>query len=140
MKIKLFTFSACCLTLLAAGCVGTLDDKNRAGWPFGKDTVEGRYERPPDQVWKAAKDTLTYNGVLTTEDVLKKVLEAKVNTRSVWIRVEAVNPSLTSVLVQVRTKGGGKDMNLASELDKQIAVRLATGNLMPATAPSQPPK
>ena len=41
------------------------------------------------------------------------------------------DPKVTRLIVQVRTKSGGTDSALAAELDKQVAVRLATGNLTP---------
>jgi hypothetical protein len=31
---------------------------------------------------------------------------------------------VTAVIVQVRTKGGGRDLDLAHELEKQIALKL----------------
>ena len=138
MKTRLLALGVCGMMVVLAGCIGTLDGKHQAGVPFVSDTVEGRYERPLDSVWKAAKDTLSYNGIVSVENVVGKTLEAKVDTRTVWMRVEAVTPNLTRVEIQVRTKGGGSDKQLAAELDKQIAVRLATGNLMPATAPARP--
>jgi hypothetical protein len=39
----------------------------------------------------------------------------------------------TRILVQARGKAGGADMEMAAFIDKQIAVRLASGNLTPAT-------
>jgi len=35
--------------------------------------------------------------------------------------------------VQARGKGGGADLQMAAFIDKQIAVRLTSGNLTPAT-------
>ena len=55
-----------------------------------------------------------------------KTIEAKVNGRNVWVRVQAVDPKVTSVKVQVRTSGGGTDQSLTQELQKQIAIKLAT--------------
>jgi hypothetical protein len=43
-----------------------------------------------------------------------------------------VDTKVTRVVVQVRTKAGAPDVALAGEIDKQIALRLATGNLTPA--------
>lgn len=138
MKTNCLALGVCCLALGLAGCVGTLDGHHQAGWPFKNDTVERRFERPMDAVWKAAKDTLAYNGVVTVENVAGHTLTAKVDTRTVYALVESLAPNLTRVLVQVRTKGGGTDIDLAAHLQEQIAVRLATGNLMPATAPPPP--
>ena len=58
------------------------------------------------------------------------------DAKTVWMKVQAVDPKVTEITVQVRTKGGGTDLELARELDKQIAVRLATGTL-PAPAAKQ---
>jgi len=116
--------------LLSAGCVGTVDGRHRAGVPFVKDKIEGRYERSPDQVFAAAREVVRFNGTLVRESTVLggtntvRVLEGKVNQRAVWVRVEPVDAKVTSVLVQVRTKGGGKDINLTHELEKQIALQL----------------
>lgn len=99
--------------------------------PFIKDQFQGRYERPVLEVWKAAKDVLAYNGNLYSEDVMRSSLEAAVEGKTVWMKIEAVDPKVTQITTQVRTKGGGTDLELARELDKQIAVRLATGTMPP---------
>jgi hypothetical protein len=139
MKMKFLVLGVCCVALGLAGCTSTLDGKHTFSSSLLNDEVEGRYERPMDQVLKATKDTLMYNGQLLVENVIGKTFEARIDTRKVWVLVESVSPSLTRVLIQVRTKGGGTDPRLAGELDKQIALRLATGNLTPATAPARKP-
>ena len=58
------------------------------------------------------------------ENTISKTLWAKVDTRTVWVKVEEAEPKITSVTVQARTKGGVADIALASEIDKQIALRL----------------
>ncbi len=98
--------------------------------PFIKDKVEGRYERSVNQVFEAAKAVVKRNGVLVNETTLYsetnavKTVEGKVNQRSVWVRVEAVDPKVTAVTVQTRTSGGGSDLDLAHELEKEIALEL----------------
>jgi len=117
---------ALCLILpLVTGCYSTLDGHVKAGVPFKKDTIEGRYERPMDQVFAAAKEVLLFNGSLQGENTISKTVWAKVDTRTVYVKVEEVDPKLTRVIVQARRKGGGSDVDLASEIDKQIALRLA---------------
>ena len=133
MKLKLIAL--CTLTVLAcslSGCVTSLDGRQRAGIPFTKDQIGARYERSPMEIWNAAKEVLNFNGKLYSEDVLKSTLEASVNERTVWVKVEPVDQTMTQVTVQARTKGGGSDVELASEIDKQIALRLVTGSLSPA--------
>ena len=55
-----------------------------------------------------------------------KTIEGKVNGRNVWVRVEAVDSEVTSVKVQVRTSGGGKDHDLTQELQNKIGIKLAS--------------
>jgi len=137
------------MTLALAGCVSTIDGKHTGGIPFVNDTVEGRYDRPMATVWKAAKATLASYGTITVENVAGNTLEAKLDKRTVWMAVEALTPGSARILVQVRTSGGGTDKTLANELDKQVAIRLATSNFTvtpvtpaapvattPATAPA----
>ena len=53
-----------------------------------------------------------------------KTVEGKINQRTVWVRVEAVDPKVTAVTVQTRTSGGVSDLDLAHEVEKQIALKL----------------
>ena len=116
--------------VVGAGCVSTVNDRSTAGWPFIKDKVEGRYARSVPQVFEAAKAVIRKNGVLVNESTLYaqtnavKTVEGKVNQRSVYIRVEAVDPKVTGVTVQTRTSGGGSDIDLAAEIKAQISVKL----------------
>jgi hypothetical protein len=116
--------------LVGAGCVSTVDDRHRAGMPFTKDKFEGRYERSVDQVFQAAKQVMADNGVLANDSTLYnqgnvvRTVEGKVNQRSIWVRIEGIDPKITSVIVQARTRGGFADVDLAHELEKQIALKL----------------
>ena len=116
--------------LATAGCISTVNQRKTAGVPFIQDRVEGRYERPVDQIFQSAKEVVRENGVLVNESTIYnqtnavKTVEGKVNQRSVWIRVEAVDPKVSQVTVQTRTSGGGSDVDLAHELEKQIALKL----------------
>lgn len=84
------------------------------------------------EVWAASEDVLNYNGRVYSKDVLKSTMEANVNQRTIWVKIQPVDDKITLVTVQARTKWGSADVNLAAEIDKQIALRLATGNLTPA--------
>lgn len=113
-----------------SGCYKTQEGGYRAGVPFSKDTIESRYERPVAQVFQAAKATLAYNGALIAEVASTKAegsaqtLTGRVNGRSLWVSVDEVEPRITRVLVQARKTGGLGDVDLAAEIDKQIALRL----------------
>jgi hypothetical protein len=116
---------------LVAGCVSTVNDQHAAGVPFVKDKFESRYERTPEQVYTAALEVIKFNGAVTRESIINpgpnqlQTITGKVNSRNVWVRVQPVDPKVTSVTVQVRTKGGGSDLDLTQELQKQIAIKLA---------------
>jgi hypothetical protein len=128
---KLVVATALVVAVLAgAGCYKTKEGRYRAGMPFSKDTIESRYERPVDQVYQAAKATLEFNGALNSEasvatgDTAARTLTGKVNKRTLWVQVDEVEPRVTRVQVQARKSAGRGDVDLASEIDKQIALRL----------------
>lgn len=130
MNKKLFAGILGLAVLVAVGCVRNVSGGHTAGVPFVKDKIEGRYERPVDQVFEAAKAVVAEHGVLNNESILHgetntvKTLVGKVNTRNVFVRVQAVDPKITSVQVQTRIPGGGSDMDLAHQIEKQIALKL----------------
>jgi hypothetical protein len=114
------------LATLFSGCVSTVDGRSRAGMPIATDTKESTYERPVAQIFAAAKDVLILNGTLVAENTINHSLEAKIDTRTVWVAVDEIEPKVARVRVQARTKGGRGDIDLASEIDKQIYGKLIT--------------
>ena len=134
MKLKwIFSLSLAIAAIGLSGCVETLDNRHRATWnPVAKDRVEGRYDRTPAEIWAATKDVMKHQGMLVSEDTLKNVLEASVDERTVWVKIDEFDTKTTRVLVQAHTKGGLPDLEMAGFIKEQIAIRLATGNLTPA--------
>lgn len=126
MKNAFALVTAVCLTALLVGCVSTVDGRSRPGMPMAMDIKESSYERPVDQIFTAAKEVLKYNGTLVSENRVNNSLEAKIDTRTVWVAVEEIEPKVSRVRVQARTKGGRGDMDLAAEIDKQIYGKLIT--------------
>lgn len=118
--------SGLCLLALTVGCYHTVDGRSRTGKPFSKDRLESRYERPADQVFAAAKEVIAFNGTLTGENTISKTLEGKVDNNRVWVKVDEVEPNICRVMVQARKSSGGGNVDLASEIDKQIALQLQT--------------
>lgn len=131
MKTKILAaFAGIGMVLLATGCIHTVSGTKTAAMSFGEDSFSGRYERSPDQVYQAAVTVLNNNGVLITEyiphDTTNSVraMYGKVNQRNVWIRVEPVDPKVTEVTVEARTRAGLRDQDLVHELEKEIALQL----------------
>jgi hypothetical protein len=130
MRIKaFFLLAVSTLAVLISGCVSTVDGRREAGNPLVKDKLVRVYERPVLQCWAATKDVLNANGTLFSEDVMQSTVSARVDTRTVRVKVESIDPKMTRVTLQVRTKMGNSDIDLAGEIDKQIALRLATGQI-----------
>ena len=126
---KTFSWLAIILLAVATGCQSTPDGRRRAGVPFQKDTIESRYQRPVAQIFSASRQVLDLTGTLTGENTISSTLEAKIDNRNVVVKVDEVEPGVSRVLVEARRKGGAADIDLAAEIDKQIALRLATGNV-----------
>jgi hypothetical protein len=116
----------CALTAAATfvGCQNTPTGQRRAGIPFVRDTIPSRYQRPVPQIFEASRKVLELNGTVTGENRINNSLEARVDNRRVIVLVREVEPGVSEVLVEARTKMGGPDVVLAAELDKQIALQL----------------
>ena len=107
------------------GCVNTVDGRTKFGWPIGKDSIAGSYERTVPQVFEASKTVLAKDGQLVSEDTINKTLVAKVDTRDVRVKVSDGTNS-TTVVVQARTRGGAADVAQAAQIEKEIALQLQT--------------
>src|SRR5437763_13236660 len=88
------------------GCYSTPEGKMRAGVPFVKDNFEGRYQRPVATIFAAARQVLELNGTVTGENRISNTLEAKVDNRTVIVKVDEVEPGVSRVVVAARKKGG----------------------------------
>jgi hypothetical protein len=127
MKMKVFTtLAALSFSIFLTGCVSTVDGHSKMGVPLMKDSIQSRYERSKATMVTATKAVLGNIGTVTAQDVINNVITAKVDTRTVWVKIFEVEPRLSALIVQARSKGGAPDVDLASEVDKQIALYLAS--------------
>lgn len=130
MKQHLLVWTLIVAAALAVGCVTKVSGGRTPGVPFMKDRIEGRYAKPVDMVFAAAKDVVASQGILSNETILHsdtnqvKTLTGKVEQRTVYIRVAPIDAEVTSVLVQARTSAGATDIDLAHQLEKLIALRM----------------
>ena len=125
MQNNFFTILALtCLVFWGAGCVTTEKGDLKFGVP-GKDTLVSRYEAPYDKVKTAAIAVLKRNGTLVGDDLIRKVLEARIDTATIYVALDDSEPKITKISVQVR-RGAVPDIDLASELQKQIYGELIT--------------
>ncbi|MCS1410894.1 MAG: hypothetical protein M2R45_04089 [Verrucomicrobia subdivision 3 bacterium] len=125
MKLRFVASVVLCLIAFSlGGCYTTVDGGRKVGPPWMKDTIEGRYERSVEEIYEAALEVLRFNGTLVSENRVNNSMVAKVDTTTVYVQVEAVGPTITRVLVQSRTRFGRPEVDLASEIEKQIALQL----------------
>jgi len=125
MKLNLLGLAAAvAFVAFQTGCTTSPDGRNHVTVMPTKDKIVSRYERSVDQIFAAAKEVLKFNGTLYGENTISHTLEAKVDTRTVWVGVEEVEPKVTRVTVQARKKSTMPDIDLAAEIDKQIALHL----------------
>jgi hypothetical protein len=123
MKISL-VLAVIGVAVVVSGCVATVDGHTRAAFPFRKDKITASYEIAAEKVFPAVKPVLMAEGVVQGENTINMSYVAKVNTRIVYVKVDKVQDNLCHVIVQVRTKMGGTDIDLAAEVDKKIALAL----------------
>ena len=123
------------MAFLTGGCVKTVSDTHAPAVWFGKDRVPARYERSIDQVYQAAFKVVSNNGVVVTEYIPHdtsngvRSLLGKVDQCDVWVRVSSEDdPKITSVVVEARTKWGSSNIELASQLQTQIALQLQSAS------------
>jgi hypothetical protein len=132
MKTKIFAALAA-LAFGAAGCITTVSDTNVAGNPIGRDAVSGGYQRSLDDVYAAAVKVINTDGTLLTEYIphdttnTVRAFKGRVSDNTVWMRVMAVTvePPVTELTVEARTKWGNEDLDMAHELEKEVALQLA---------------
>jgi hypothetical protein len=128
MKMKaLMSLMVLIFVVALTGCVSTVDGHLKAGVPFVKDKIGSRYQRTVPQLVAAAQVVLARNGALVSNDTINNSITARVDTRTVWVKVTEIEANVSEITVQARTKAGAADVDLASEIDKQIALHLATG-------------
>jgi hypothetical protein len=130
MKKKIFAVLAGA-ALIATGCVKTVSDTNTFALSYNRDSVSGRYNRSFEEVYQAAYNVVKTDGALYQEYVPHEYtnsvrsVEGRINDHKVWIRVEQVDPKVSQVDVEARTKAGLTDIDLAHQVEKEIALELA---------------
>jgi hypothetical protein len=113
------------------GCVSTVTENKTAGVKLSADRVENRYQVSLARAFDASKRALASYGQVSRESTLLestnqvRALEGKANGHNVWVRVQAIDPSVTAVTVQSRGAWSGSDIHTAHEVATRIALELA---------------
>lgn len=127
MTIRMFlkTMAVFCFAAILAGCVGTVDGGKKMGNPMINDKIVSTYEAPVTTAvaFQSAKKVLAAMGNLYGENTIALTLQGKVDTNTVYVKVEDAEGNV-KVTTQVRSKRGGTNIPLASEIDKRIALQM----------------
>ncbi|MBN8249606.1 MAG: hypothetical protein J0L84_19470 [Verrucomicrobia bacterium] len=110
---------------VSSGCYSTETGRTKFGMPFAKDSIISRYNRPVATVFAAAKEVLAFNGTLTSENLIDNTVTAKADSKTIYCKVTEPEAGITQIATQVRGSAGGPDLDLAAEIDKQIALKLS---------------
>ena len=127
---KLLNLAGLMVALFLTGCVNTVTQNQPGTLPTYRDRIETRQQKPLEPVFEASKRALNSFGNITAEGKVfvgtnqVRIIEGSINGRAVYMRVEEIDPQLTSVVVQVRTKMGGTDLRVAKDVVRQIAKEL----------------
>jgi hypothetical protein len=119
------------VALCVVGCVSTVTEPTPGRMSAYRDRVERRFDRPLNEVFEASKRALNSYGNITAESAFAtstnqvRTLSGAVNQAKVWMRIEGVKASVTSVTVQMRGAMGGTDLAMAQELENRIALELS---------------
>ena len=124
IKNVCFLVAICGMLVCTTGCYTTVGGNTKMGVPGVKDNFTSRYQRSVAEVREATRKVFEFNGTLTGDDLVTNTLTAIIDTRTVYVRILELEDGITEVITQVRTKNGGRDLELAAEIDKQIALRL----------------
>jgi hypothetical protein len=108
--------------LFVSGCVSTPAGGTTFGLP-SKGTSTARYPRTVEQVVTATRIVLSRNGKVSVDNVIDNSYKAKINERDVWVKITKVDDKITQLVIMVRGNLTG-DIDLAHDLDKQIALQL----------------
>lgn len=131
MKKGFFALLAGVMVVALTGCVNTVTEQKTAGVKLSADQLENRYEVTLAQAYDASKRAFAGYGNIARESNLLtssnqvRTLEGTANGRDVWVRVESLDPKLTSVKVQARSTWSGSDVQTAHDLATRIALELA---------------
>lgn len=125
MKMKLMILTVvCCAAILFTGCVKTVTGDVKLGMIGKKDTISGNYPRTVKQVFDASKVVLARMGSLISENTINNSVSASVDLHKVYVKVTAAEGNSTTIEVQVRNRYGGANIDLAAQIEKEVALEL----------------
>ena len=126
---KGITIILAAVALGVAGCVSKVTQDNPGKPPAYRDRIEVQYKQPAEKVFEAAKRAFNSFGNITRESSPASgaqlwFIEGLINGNRVYIRIEGAASTSTKMIIQIRAPGGGTNLQMANELNRQTEIEL----------------
>lgn len=108
--------SGCAVLLVGAGAAG--------GYAIGKDSVKNLFDLPADTVFRASREVVSAQGLITVEDVRNGLLKATVEGATVTVTVKPVTKKTVELRVKARDHVLVPKVDVAQAIYTKILERL----------------
>jgi len=116
LSVSLLTLSGC--VVLIAGSVGAV-----GGYAVTRDTIQGEYDTRYQNAWKAAVQTCSTLGTVTSRDPNRGLIETMIDRAKVRVEITQMTPEATRIKVKAR-KGIFPRMGTAQDVFVKIVQQL----------------
>lgn len=108
--------SGCALLLVGAGAAG--------GYAISRDSVRNLFDLPADTVFRASRDVVAQEGVITIEDSRNGLIKATTAGAQVTVTVKPVTKRTVELQVKARDSMLFPKVDIAQEIYTKILERL----------------
>ena len=108
--------SGCAVLLVGAGAAG--------GYAIGKDSVKNLFDLPADTVFRASREAVSEQGLITVEDARNGLLKATVEGATVTVTVKPVTKKTVELRVKARDHVLVPKVDVAQAIYTKILERL----------------
>ena len=108
--------SGCAVLLVGAGAAG--------GYAISKDSVKNLFDLPADTVFRASREVMSAQGLITVEDARNGLIKATVEGATVTVTVKPVTKQTVELRVKARDQLLFPKVDIAQALYTKILERL----------------
>ena len=108
--------SGCAVLLVGAGAAG--------GYAISKDSVKNLFDLPADTVFRASREVMSAQGLITVEDARNGLIKATVEGATVTVTVKPVTKKTVELRVKARDQLLFPKVDIAQALYTKILERL----------------
>ena len=108
--------SGCAVLLVGAGAAG--------GYAISKDSVQNLFDLPSDTVFRASREAVSEQGLITVEDARNGLIKATVEAATVTVTVKPVTKKTVELRVKARDNFLFPKVDIAQAIYTRILERL----------------